>query len=372
MGFMDSYKQLEKICGELLNDDRRLSAYIDEMKNISNGSFYLQGWDEDLKRLKHYRWIRNQIVHEPNCTEQNMCEVSDVLWLDNFYLRIMNQSDPIALYYQATKSCTVPKVKYANKIEIKNHTYSQQTDQDRNPLETTLAESLPTESLPKRGGFVKRKAWIVGVLCVCIACTILICVLMRYQHTSAARLPDQYEGQIEQLHSSIDRDQDGIDDQTDILNGAFCYVASQPKYKSKYYQTGYPDDEYGVCTDVVANALKSAGYDLRELVGEDVAQHLFSYSIQEPDSNIDFRRVRNLKVFFARTALSLTTDISDIEEWQGGDIVIFEKHIGIVSDRRNKNGVPYVIHHNDPWQKTYEQDILEERDDIVGHYRMSE
>ncbi|MDD7170500.1 MAG: hypothetical protein PUH52_05205 [Faecalibacterium sp.] len=31
-----------------------------------------------------------------------------------------------------------------------------------------------------------------------------------------------------------------------------------------------------------------------------------------------------------------------------------------------------MIHHNDPWQTTYEQDILEERTDIVGHYRISE
>ena len=62
----------------------------------------------------------------------------------------------------------------------------------------------------------------------------------------------------------------------------------------------------------------------------------------------------------------------DVEQWQGGDIVIFEKHIGIVSDRRNWDGVPYVIHHNDPWQTAYEQDILEKRTDIVGHYRISQ
>ena len=42
------------------------------------------------------------------------------------------------------------------------------------------------------------------------------------------------------------------------------------------------------------------------------------------------------------TAAALTTDVSEIEEGQGGDIVIFERHIGIVSDRRNKNGVPYI------------------------------
>ncbi len=33
MGFIESYKHLEKICGEVLNDDRRISAYIDEMLN---------------------------------------------------------------------------------------------------------------------------------------------------------------------------------------------------------------------------------------------------------------------------------------------------------------------------------------------------
>ena len=34
-------------------------------------------------------------------------------------------------------------------------------------------------------------------------------------------------------------------------------------------------------------------------------------------------------------------------------------------------GVPYVIHHDSPWQLAYEQDILEKRNDIVGHYRIS-
>ena len=54
---------------------------------------------------------------------------------------------------------------------------------------------------------------------------------------------------------------------------------------------------------------------------------------------------------------------------QRGDIVIFKKHIALVSDRRNKNGVPYIIHHNDPWQLRYEEDVLASRRDIVGHYR---
>jgi hypothetical protein len=30
---------------------------------------------------------------------------------------------------------------------------------------------------------------------------------------------------------------------------------TNPVYKSKYYNTGYSNDKYGVCTDVVANVM---------------------------------------------------------------------------------------------------------------------
>ena len=93
--------------------------------------------------------------------------------------------------------------------------------------------------------------------------------------------------------------------------------------------------------------------------------------IEKADKKIDFRRVRNLRVYFKNTAIELTTDVSEIEEWQGGDIVIFEGHIGIVSDKRNRKGIPFVIHHANPYQVHYEEDILEKREDIVGHYRIS-
>ena len=120
----------------------------------------------------------------------------------------------------------------------------------------------------------------------------------------------------------------------------------------------------------MAFGLKSAGFDLQALVDQDIKTHPQDYAIDTPDANIDFRRVRNLSVFFENNGISLTLDIHQIEEWQGGDIVIFENHIGIVSDRRNEEGIPYVIHHNSPFQLNYEEDILEEREDITGHYRM--
>ena len=185
-------------------------------------------------------------------------------------------------------------------------------------------------------------------------------------------IPIKKDYKVSTYISNIDKDNDGIDDQTDIINNAKKYIKKKPKYKSKYYNTGYPNDNYGVCTDVVAFSLKDAGYDLKELVYQDIINNKESYNIEQIDKNIDFRRVKNLKVYFKRNSISLTTNINKIKEWQGGDIIIFKKHIGIVSNKRNKKGIPYIIHHQSPLQLNYEEDILEKRkEDIVGHYRIS-
>ena len=176
---------------------------------------------------------------------------------------------------------------------------------------------------------------------------------------------------IEKYISNIDFDNDGIDDETDILESTKKYLATKPKYKSKYYIGGYPDDNYGVCTDVVSFGLKGAGYDIKKLVNEDINNHKELYGIDVIDENIDFRRVKNLKIYFENNAIKLTNDIYDISNWQGGDIVIFNNHIGIVSDKRNKKGIAFVLHHATPYQLYYEEDILEQRKDIVGHYKVS-
>jgi uncharacterized protein YijF (DUF1287 family) len=166
--------------------------------------------------------------------------------------------------------------------------------------------------------------------------------------------------------SSIDYDNDKIDDQTDILQSARMYVNTRPKYMSKYYSTGYSNDEYGVCTDVIAQSFVGAGYDLMSLVNKDILANRDKYNIDIVDKNIDFRRVLNLKNFFDNNAISLTTNLKEIEEWQGGDIVVFEKHIAIVSDKRNKKGIPYIIHN--AGQPVYEEDAMK-RYEIIGHYR---
>ena len=108
----------------------------------------------------------------------------------------------------------------------------------------------------------RKKIIISAVILILLTAAGCIAWRCRYFFIGTSSAPVQAKENkdfgIADIHSSVDKDGDGIDDQTDILQGAREYIATKPVYKSKYYSTGYPDDEYGVCTDLVANALRSA------------------------------------------------------------------------------------------------------------------
>ncbi len=154
MGFINSYKQLEKLCNEIYGDNHGISSYIDDMSKLTSASYYVSSWDDDLKQLKHYRWIRNQIVHEPNCTEENLCEYEDAKWLENFHSRIMSGTDPLALYRKARSSQVTQKPKQAKSTE---YVY---TEYKRTP-------SKPTGCL----------TYLVGVLLIIIVIALVITTL---------------------------------------------------------------------------------------------------------------------------------------------------------------------------------------------------
>ncbi len=187
--------------------------------------------------------------------------------------------------------------------------------------------------------------------------------------------------EVPKISSVIDYDKDGIVDSEEFLLGARKDVENRVKYVNEYYEGGYPPDDKGVCTDVIWRAFKEAGYILRDMVNEDIKENRQDYPwITGIDKNIDFRRVRNLEVFFDKYATLLTNeiipgDVENLTEWQGGDIVIFGnyKHIAIISDKRNYKGVPYIIHNASTYAKE-EDTLLLLRDfsgGITKHYRFN-
>lgn len=122
--------------------------------------------------------------------------------------------------------------------------------------------------------------------------------------------------------------------------------------------------------NLVWRAFKNVGYDLREMMDADIARRPEAYpAVTSYDKSINFRRVRNLRAFDGH-AQSLTTDPDDISVWQPGYIVIFgkNKHIDIVSDRRNKEGRAYIIHNGG--QPNREEDYLKREIAAAAYYRI--
>ena len=98
MGFMESYKRLDNLCKDLYRSDRGISSYISDMEQHTAAARRIPGWEEVYRTLKRYRHIRNQIAHETDMDEQTLCTAADVRWVDAFHQRILDRTDPLALY----------------------------------------------------------------------------------------------------------------------------------------------------------------------------------------------------------------------------------------------------------------------------------
>ncbi|MCM8787916.1 MAG: DUF1287 domain-containing protein [Candidatus Omnitrophica bacterium] len=153
-----------------------------------------------------------------------------------------------------------------------------------------------------------------------------------------------------------------------------------------YQQTGYPTENIWASTDVIAMVYKDVGYDLMEIIYEDMKAHKEDYPMDlkkrsEPVKYIDFRDTFFQQQFFKRNALELDNQfILDSNEnkiqWQAGDIVYFQMDpdnpnkdlAGFISPHKNEQGVPLVIMISKELGKISEVDKLLEYK-VIGHYR---
>ncbi len=164
-----------------------------------------------------------------------------------------------------------------------------------------------------------------------------------------------------------------------ILKGAHAQIGKTLIYDGSYVRLPYPNGDIpqirGVCSDVVIRAFRNADIDFQQLLHQDMSRHFSAYpqnwGLKRPDSSIDHRRVPNLMTYFKRQGktISATQNPSD---YHPGDIVSWMlpgnlPHIGIVSDRRSKDGERLMIIHN-IGRGAQLEDVLFEYP-ITGHVR---
>lgn len=155
------------------------------------------------------------------------------------------------------------------------------------------------------------------------------------------------------------------------------------KYDTKYYSGGYPPKDRGACTDVIDQALRENWYNLKEKIDVDMKWNPHRYQ-SGFDSNINFRRVRNVKTFLDYHAEKVSTCISqecfEKQLWKAGDIVTFDQipgslwHIAIISDKTQfskelNTYIPFIVHNYGNWV-VEDNMLLKWPTKITGHYRL--
>ncbi|MEM9529867.1 MAG: DUF1287 domain-containing protein [Pseudomonadota bacterium] len=147
-------------------------------------------------------------------------------------------------------------------------------------------------------------------------------------------------------------------------------------YRALRYPGGDVPDHVGVCTDLVIRAYRTLGIDLQQRVHEDMSTDFAAYpsrriwGLAAPDSNIDHRRVPNLRTYFERAGAAREVT-RDPESFQPGDLVTWTlpgnlPHIGIVSDQSSSAGTPLIVHNVGRGPAL--EDVLFAYP-ITGHYR---
>lgn len=81
---------------------------------------------------------------------------------------------------------------------------------------------------------MKGKITIVFGLIMIIILIIIWYILYSFNYIPHKKYTNE-DFNIKTYISEVDKDGDGIDDQTDILNNVKKYIATNPKYKSRYY-----------------------------------------------------------------------------------------------------------------------------------------
>jgi hypothetical protein len=164
-----------------------------------------------------------------------------------------------------------------------------------------------------------------------------------------------------------------------LVAAAVERTSHEVEYDASYFKLDYPGGdvpaEKGVCTDEVIRSYRTLGIDLQKEVHEDMAANFSLYptkfGLTSTDTNIDHRRVPNLRVFFARKGKSLPITEA-AADYRPGDIVTWDlnasqTHIGIVVDMQSATPGRYMIMHNIGQGPRIEDVLFAWK--ITGHYR---
>ncbi|WP_347052978.1 DUF1287 domain-containing protein [Flavobacterium olei] len=166
-----------------------------------------------------------------------------------------------------------------------------------------------------------------------------------------------------------------------LSQAAISIIDPSIDYDPAYFSIEYPNGDVpankGVCTDVIIRSYRKLGTDLQKEVHEDMIENFALYpnlkiwGMTKTDTNIDHRRVPNLEVFFERKGIKIPVN-QNAGDYKTGEIVTWLinnklPHIGIITNKKSKDGKRNLIVHNVGNGQVLEDCLFKYK--IVGHFK---
>ena len=93
LDYLDSYKRLDQLCRDMFRSKDGVTEYINQMDRVISRINSRRDWRDFYSRLKYQRRLRNNLVHNTECSE---CTEEDIDEIEYFFELILKQEDPLA------------------------------------------------------------------------------------------------------------------------------------------------------------------------------------------------------------------------------------------------------------------------------------
>lgn len=184
----------------MYGEDKGVTNYINDMKAVPYIEYIgINNWKNDLEQLIRMRCIRNDLAHIGGTFGEQICTQMDIDWIKDFYRRIMEQSDPMAVLYLKNKNRSNAQIsnsgtvnnwiannEAANNVTVNNKiTYVEKNQQASNKYINGISgmkqQINPSEPIQQKtaeksvNNFEKKKSFsIIEFVCYMMAIAVII------------------------------------------------------------------------------------------------------------------------------------------------------------------------------------------------------
>ena len=122
--YLESYKRLDQLCRDMFRSKDGVTEYINQMDRVISRINSKQDWRNFYSRLKYQRRLRNDLVHNTECSD---CTEEDIDEIEYFFDLILKQEDPLACIRQQQTLTRHASIQTSDSSSIRREYYSKKS-----------------------------------------------------------------------------------------------------------------------------------------------------------------------------------------------------------------------------------------------------